>query len=127
MKLYLVRHAEAVEAGEWSGEDETRPLTKSGKAQAQQVADTLASLKVEPDHLLTSPLQRAMETAESIAAGVHAKERLKSDERLRPGFDIERLRGILAEYTNVKSLLLVGHEPDLQPHHRRAAPAAASR
>ena len=112
MKLYFVRHAEAVEAGGWAGGDETRPLTKGGKAQAQQVSGTLAALKIEPDHLLTSPLARAAETAEILAAGLHLKVLPRSDERLRPGFDAEHLRAILAEYPNAKSLLLVGHEPD---------------
>lgn len=112
MKLYLVRHAEAADAETWSGPDESRPLTKVGRAQAQQVADTLAALKIAPEHILTSPLLRASETADLLAAGLHQKAQTRIDARLSPGFDAEHLRAILAECSEAKSLLLVGHEPD---------------
>ena len=55
MQLYFIRHGAAVAAEEWSGSDATRPLTKAGKAQLRQVADTLAAVHLAPDHLLTNP------------------------------------------------------------------------
>jgi len=112
MKLYLVRHAAAVEADEWTNGDDTRPLTPDGKAQARLVADTLAMLHIEPDVLLTSPLVRTRETAEIIADRLHLKSRLREEERLAPGFHLPLLADLLTDYPTVKALLLVGHEPD---------------
>ena len=112
MRLYFVRHAAAIMADEWPDGDESRPLTPEGKAQARLVGETLAGLRVAPDHLLTSPLRRAAETAEILAARLHHQTKPEEEARLGPGFHLPLLGEILADYPEAESLLLVGHEPD---------------
>jgi probable phosphoglycerate mutase len=65
--LTLVRHGEtrANLDGVWHGSTDTE-LTERGLAQAQRVADHLASLQADASALYASELQRARHTAEAI-------------------------------------------------------------
>jgi 8-oxo-dGTP diphosphatase len=62
---YLVRHAKAGSRGKWKGHDVDRPLTASGWAQAEALAERLQ--KVDPPRLLSSPYVRCMQTLEPLA------------------------------------------------------------
>jgi len=73
------------------------------------VAKFLNRLKVKPDLIVTSPLPRALQTAE--VAAEQLKTKLRQDEALEPGFGISELRTVLKRHRS-KVLMLVGHEPD---------------
>jgi phosphohistidine phosphatase SixA len=65
MPIYLVRHAKAGDRAEWEGDDRLRPLTKSGRRQAEELA---AWLKKEPiDAILSSSYVRCFQTLEPVA------------------------------------------------------------
>ena len=66
MNVFLVRHAEAVPE-DHSLRDEDRWLTARGREMARGLARLLREQRVEPDAVLTSPLPRAMQTAEPVA------------------------------------------------------------
>jgi phosphohistidine phosphatase len=108
MQLYFLRHGEADWPG-WTKPDDERPLTDYGKKEAGQVAKFLSRLKVRPDLIVTSPLPRALQTAE--AAAEQLKTKLRQDEALEPGFGISELSTVLKRHRS-KVLMLVGHEPD---------------
>jgi phosphohistidine phosphatase len=108
MQLYFLRHGEADWPG-WTKPDDERPLTDSGKKEVRQVAKFLSRLKVKLDSIVTSPLPRALQTAEIAAEQL--KTKLGQDEALEPGFGITELRTVLERHRS-KVLLLVGHEPD---------------
>jgi phosphohistidine phosphatase len=108
MQLYFLRHGEADWPG-WTKPDDERPLTDFGKKEARQVAKLLDRLKVKPDLIVTSPLPRALQTAEAAAEQLKAK--LCQDEALEPGFGISELSTVLKRH-RAKVLMLVGHEPD---------------
>jgi phosphohistidine phosphatase len=108
MQLYFFRHGEADWPG-WTEPDDERPLTDFGKKEARQMAKFLDRLKVKPDLIVTSPLPRALQTAEAAAEQLKAK--LRQDEVLEPGFGISELRALLKRHGS-KVLMLVGHEPD---------------
>jgi phosphohistidine phosphatase len=112
MILYFLRHGQAGSRETWEGDDAQRPLTKKGKDSMDREAETIAELGLGLDVILTSPLVRAQQTAEIVAKKLHMKDGLKEDERLSPGFGIEKLSQILADYPDGKALMLVGHEPD---------------
>lgn len=68
MKLYLVRHGQTV----WNAENRIQghlgvPLDETGLRQAEQAAERLHQMSVEPPQVLTSDLIRAVQTAEVIA------------------------------------------------------------
>ena len=108
MQLYFLRHGEADWPG-WTKPDDERPLTDFGKKEVRQVAKFLNRLKVKPDLIVTSPLPRALQTAE--VAAEQLKTKLRQDEALEPGFGISELRTVLKRHRS-KVLMLVGHEPD---------------
>jgi phosphohistidine phosphatase len=108
MQLYFLRHGEADWPG-WTKPDDERPLTDFGKKEVRQVATFLNRLKVNPDLIVTSPLPRALQTAE--VAAEQLKTKLRQDEALEPGFGISELRTVLKRHRS-KVLMLVGHEPD---------------
>ena len=108
MQLYFLRHGEA-DWPHWTRPDDERPLTDFGKKEVRQVAKFLDRLKVKPNLVVSSPLPRALQTAE--VAAEQLKTKLRQDEALEPGFGISELRTLLKRHGS-KVLMLVGHEPD---------------
>jgi phosphohistidine phosphatase len=113
--LYLIRHAEAVQRDD-SGEtqsDAERPLTEAGEAQARALASGLRRRGVRLDHLVSSPLVRARQTAEGMLR--HWPElpaELHECNALAPGGRRKRLARFLRELGG-EAVGLVGHMPDL--------------
>ena len=65
MRLLIFRHGIAEEEAA-DGRDESRRLTKEGIAQMKVVARGLVKVVRRPDVILTSPLVRAVQTAEPL-------------------------------------------------------------
>jgi phosphohistidine phosphatase len=104
VRIYLVRHAEAA-----SGEpDHERRLTPEGREQARRVAERLAKAEPRPDAVLHSPLVRARETAELIAAPLGIQP--EPDDRLAPGATTAGVRAAVAD--RGEAVVVVGHQPD---------------
>lgn len=87
-QVQLVRHAAAGDRFKWDGDDQLRPLTKKGKAQAEGIADIMAPRFAS--HILSSPYLRCVQTAEPLAARLGSK--VKDAEFLEEG---SRGRGLL--------------------------------
>jgi phosphohistidine phosphatase len=64
------------------------------------------------DVIVTSPLARALRTAELVAEACGLEDRLEVDEGLAHGFDAAGLRKIAAGHPGASSILVVGHEPE---------------
>ena len=112
MILYFLRHGLAGLREEWQGDDATRPLTKKGMKNMGRQAKTLARLNLRLDMIITSPLTRALQTADIVARALKIVEPLEPDERLAPGFGRDDLEQVLAAHPEAKNIMLVGHEPD---------------
>lgn len=112
MRLVLMRHAEAGEADprRWP-DDRERPLTDAGRHEHARVAEALCRMGVRFDHVLTSPLVRARETADITAriygSGAPQPTELLGD-RAEPAAIVAGLRP-----GGAAGLLCVGHEPTL--------------
>lgn len=102
--LWLVRHAPAEEAGD---DDAGRALSERGRKRFERVALGLDALGLQFDHLLTSPLLRARQTAQLMTAHAHGEPRVL--EALAAAPDGELLGAIAA--CSGSSVALVGHEP----------------
>jgi phosphohistidine phosphatase len=101
MRVLIVRHAEAA-AG---NPDELRPLTAEGREHARTLGAQLREQGFAADAVVSSPLLRARETAESLGFGSP-----EVDERLAPGatpFDVRD-----AAIGRGKTVIVVGHQPD---------------
>ena len=107
MKLCFLRHGEA-DWPNWDKPDNERPLTERGRKEMKRVAKFLERLKLSADAILTSPLPRASQTAEIVAKCLGIE--LKTDPALAHGFNVERLRRLLAK-DDADCVMVVGHEP----------------
>lgn len=117
LELYLVRHAVAALRGPDYPDDAERPLTPEGVDRWRRSAAGLREIGVAVDVVLTSPLVRAQETAEILAATLKPKPRLTVAEALAPGRKPAEALALIAKYAaaprGASRLALVGHEPDL--------------
>ena len=110
MNIYLVRHSRAVDEGLGLA-DEDRYLSSQGRDLAVRVGQRLAEVGIALDRVLTSPLVRAVQTAELFVQGLGANLEVVTLPLLAPGYPpqlaVERLSGYGT------SLALVGHEPTI--------------
>jgi phosphohistidine phosphatase len=117
LELYLVRHAIAALRGPDYPDDTQRPLTPDGIDRWRRSAAGLRELGVTIDLVIASPLVRAHETAEILAAALKPKPRLVTSEVLAPGRKPAEALALIAKYAaaarGASKLALVGHEPDL--------------
>jgi phosphohistidine phosphatase len=111
--LYLIRHAIAADRGEDWPDDDKRPLTERGIERFKEAVTGLEALDVEVDEIFTSPLVRARQTAEILAAGVKGKPLVKVLDTLSPGHTPAQLLAQLAKHAKRRRIALVGHEPGL--------------
>jgi phosphohistidine phosphatase len=112
LKLYFLRHGEAGSRQDWRGDDSERPLTAAGKKRMKREASGIRKLKLPLAIIISSPLVRALQTAEIVARAHGSPARLVTDSRLRPGFGSKHLAALVAEHRGAKGMMLVGHEPD---------------
>ena len=114
MKIYLVRHSNAVDAGTPGYEDDsTRPLTGEGRDKMAWIARALKKLGIRPDLIVSSPYIRARETAEILSKMVKYEKDLVFSDTLVPLGRPEDIVTEIAENYAVDQLVLVGHEPCL--------------
>ena len=112
-ELYIMRHGIAVVRGADFADDSRRPLTPEGKKKVKEIASGLKRLGVSLDWVVTSPLVRAVETAEIVAESLGPNVPIDFCDALRPGGTPDTLITFLAKYPNRKRVLVTGHEPDL--------------
>jgi len=112
MILYVVRHAEAVEGSD-TLQDQWRYLTEKGRAAAKKTCALIARTGPKPRLIITSPLTRAVQTAEIVAEKACRKNMVVASELLLPGADIGELIAHLKGCRDAKRVMVVGHEPQL--------------
>ena len=114
VRLYIMRHGPAEDHAA-SGRDFDRALTSSGRDRVKDVARALLEADEAPHVILSSPLVRALQTAEIVASLTKLGERGGSVEvrrELEPGGDGPALvRECVAQ--EEKRVMLVGHAPAL--------------
>lgn len=112
-ELYLVRHGVAEERGERWPDDTKRPLTADGMTKMKKAARGLANLGVAFDIILSSPLVRARQTADILAAGLDASPPIVNIDSLAPGAPYATLVADLEKHARKLRIALVGHEPSI--------------
>jgi phosphohistidine phosphatase len=112
MRLYLVRHAEAIERS-GATPDASRYLTPKGRTAFRKIARRAREAGIAPEVIFTSPLLRAVQTAEILAERLKHEGPVVVANELSPGFDDRALRSLLAGAGNLAEAAFVGHEPDL--------------
>ena len=126
VRVLVIRHAVAFERDRrrWP-DDGKRPLTARGIQKFRKSARGLARLTQPPEHVLTSPLVRAVQTAEILTA-VSGWPAALETARLAPGQTTQQALALVGEHS-ADCLALVGHEPDLSRFVAIAIGGTASR
>jgi phosphohistidine phosphatase len=110
MKVYVMRHGPA-EDDSPTGRDADRALTTSGRDRTRSVAKALVDGGEGPVQIISSPLVRALQTAEIVAAAAGI-DQVEVRREIAPGGDSVALIAELVR-AGKRRVMLVGHEPDL--------------
>jgi phosphohistidine phosphatase len=110
--LMLLRHAIAEDQSD-TGRDEDRRLTGEGKRKLREVVVGMRALELPVACILSSPLRRAVETAEILAEGYDMAGEVIVSPALAPGAEPDAVLHALADVGRASGVVLVGHEPDL--------------
>ncbi|MES2997074.1 MAG: histidine phosphatase family protein [Verrucomicrobiota bacterium] len=109
MQLLLIRHGKAGDSH--PDGDFARPLVAAGHAQARAIAGLLASTDELPDICLTSPLVRAMQTAETFCTTAGLPGPIIQP-WLASGLHPETALAELVAFREYNRVAIFGHEPD---------------
>jgi phosphohistidine phosphatase len=114
VQVFLIRHAEAVDET-LALTDPARYLTGRGRAQARALGDRLRWHDVHPHHIWTSPLCRALQTAELVGAPLTPAGEVVIEvvPALAPEESPRAVAAAIVALPPTTVLLVVGHEPGL--------------
>jgi phosphohistidine phosphatase len=110
MQVYLLRHG--ISEDEREGlDDASRALTAEGRKKLRQVLRAAVKAEVMPSLIVSSPLKRAVETADIAKSilGYHGK--VLQSMALLPGATPEQAWKELRLHHEQSAVLLVGHNP----------------
>lgn len=112
IRVYLVRHGIAEDPAPGTP-DESRALTAKGRRRFRRASRAFARLGEPLTHLFTSPLVRAVQTAEILARSIH-RDDVAVLEELRSGAPASQLLSALAKKAkDGDAIALVGHDPQM--------------
>jgi phosphohistidine phosphatase len=112
VRLYFIRHAEAIERS-GAAPDASRYLTTKGRLAFRKIAHRARKAGIAPVVIFSSPLLRSVQTAEILAERLKHEGQVVVAKELSPGFDLRALHALLANAGNPVEAAFVGHEPDL--------------
>jgi phosphohistidine phosphatase len=112
MTLYVLRHAIAENSGPGQ-RDSARQLTRPGRRKARRVLSHASRVGVRPATILTSPYERAAQTAAIACKELRSARRPIITQALVPYVNVFELWDEIRDHAIGGDLLLVGHNPQL--------------
>lgn len=110
MELQILRHGKAEDHGLPDG-DGARALVQKGRSQARKMGKLLKQQNHRPDVVLTSPVLRAKQTAETFCVAADMPGPVVQ-QWLACGMGAEEALGELKGFSEFERVMIVGHEPD---------------
>lgn len=111
--LVLLRHAEAEPKD--ARADFDRRLTDAGRQQAVRVGEALAREGIRPDRIVSSPANRALETAVLAAPALgYDIQHIATEASVYEAGAVGLLEVVRRHAKGVSCLVLVGHNPGLR-------------
>lgn len=111
--LLLLRHAKS----SWkdtSLRDFDRPLNNRGTEAAQLIGKYTHQKKIQADLTISSPAQRARQTAELVMKSARLKVELRFDERIYEASARRLLEVVSQIEDSANTVILVGHNPGFE-------------
>ena len=110
MLLYLVRHG-AAEAAAKSGRDADRTLTDEGREKVRRVVRRAREGGMWPALILSSPFERALQTAQVAAKTLGYQEEIITSNALIPDATPEEAWDEIRAHRDQPELLVASHQP----------------
>ncbi|HWE48990.1 MAG TPA: phosphohistidine phosphatase SixA [Bryobacteraceae bacterium] len=110
MELYLFRHGIAEDRMP-GHPDSSRQLTEEGRKKTALVAKMARASGVKPSLIISSPFDRAMQTAEAAAKEFGYEGKILQSRTLVPDGSPHVVWNELRNYPEEPAILLAGHEP----------------
>ena len=111
MNIFLIRHAKA-EAANHHKKDRERDLTDEGIKILKDSINFWKGAVKSFDLILSSPFNRALQTAEIIADSYNYKNEIIEDNSLAPGSTVNSIIH-LGNAFNLERIAFIGHQPDI--------------
>jgi phosphohistidine phosphatase len=111
--LYLLRHAKS----DWDDPalaDHERPLNGRGRRSAIEVSATLVEESIAPDVVLVSSARRTRQTASALSDALPDDAEICIEDGLYAATATELLGRIRALSDDVRTVLLIGHNPGIE-------------
>jgi phosphohistidine phosphatase len=119
MNIYLIRHGKAENKSEIKP-DEERELTEEGILEVEKAANLWKQHINKFDIILSSPLKRAIQTAEIIKNVFNVNAEILKETSLLNGGLTDDLLNVVTEF-ETEEIAMIGHQPDLANHISRIA------
>lgn len=113
MQIYILRHAIAIPRGTPGYPNDDRPLTDEGIRKMIGNARAINIIAGKFDAVISSPLIRAVHTANILAEHTGYKGEIFITECLLPGSPQRSLFKYLSDFNQKEKICIVGHEPHL--------------
>jgi phosphohistidine phosphatase len=113
MNLYLMRHANAGIGRKNPLQDAKRGLIKEGKEQCMLMARVLGALDAQIEVIVSSPLKRALQTAQFVGTELGYEAKVEVSPALGLSADYEAFQNLIEKYADREGVLMVGHNPNL--------------
>jgi phosphohistidine phosphatase len=110
MQIFLLRHGIAEDKSP-SGRDADRRLTDEGRAKLRRILERAHGAGVRPSLILSSPLKRAVETAEIAARELGYDGKIVRVGALSPDASPSEVWAEIRKRPDESAILLAGHEP----------------
>lgn len=101
MSLLMARHADAGDRAAWTGDDRRRPLSATGRRQAEALVDQYADRDLQ--RILSSPARRCTATVEPVATARGLP--IEEHEALAEGAPFDQIDRLLRELADTDALL----------------------
>lgn len=110
MQVYLLRHGIAEEARDGKS-DADRELTADGRRKLREVLRVASEAAAQPSLVLSSPLIRALQTAQIASQILRYKKEILRADVLLPNSQPGRVWDEIRVHRDERELMLVGHDP----------------
>jgi phosphohistidine phosphatase len=111
--VYFLRHASAGQSTMDAKADAKRPLDKQGVEQCALIGQALAGMGVELDEIISSPLQRAAQTAMLTAKEMGYQGEITYSPAMALETNFGEFQGLLRQHMDQKAIMVVGHNPTI--------------
>ncbi len=108
MPILLVRHGDALAS---HGIDEERVLSIRGRDECRVLGKAMIGHGLSADRIVASPLVRAVQTSELLAAAIAYLGTIEVDDAFVPGGDLDRALALLTAASAKGLVVAVTHEP----------------